>query len=232
MTPIDYTIIRRPRRKTASIIVKPDKTVQIVVPEFLSDDAIAKLFVKKTRWINSKIAEIDESGHNFQPHRYEEGESFPYRGKNYQLLTLIGSRTEVTLNGDNIIVPLPPKLPEKAKSRFIHTTLELWYTRNAREILTEKTYQLGSLCHLQPASVGIKDYKSRWGCCFGDGRIYFNWRIIAAPDSIVDYVIIHELCHLVEPNHSKQYWKIVEKIIPDWKKRRGWLKQNGYTLAI
>jgi predicted metal-dependent hydrolase len=232
MEPIEYKIIRRARRKTASIIVKPDKTIQVVVPQFLKNTEIAQLVNKKRKWISNKIAEIDNNQLNITPHNYEEGELFPFLGINYSLLTPIGNRAEITFTEDTITVPLPPKLPAKARCNFIQTTLHLFYTRSAREMLTEKTDHLGQLCGMQPSSVGTKDYKSRWGCCFGDGRIYYNWRIIAAPEPIIDYVVIHELCHLAEPNHSKKYWGKVAEILPDWRERRVWLKQNGFALHI
>jgi predicted metal-dependent hydrolase len=232
MEPIDYKIIRRARRKTASIIVKPDKTIQVVVPAFLKDGEIAQLVDKKRKWISKKIAEIENNQLNITPHKYEEGELFPYLGNNFSLLTPISNRAEITFTADTITVPLPPKLPPKARRNFIQTTLHLFYIRTAREILTEKTGHLGQLCGLRPTSVGTKDYKSRWGCCFRDGRIYYNWRIIAAPEPIIDYVIFHELCHLAEPNHSKKYWEIVAGILPDWQERRAWLKQHGFALDI
>lgn len=232
MEEIKYEIIRRARRKTASIIVRPDKTIQVIAPSFLNDSEIELLVTKKKKWISSKIAELDKNCPNNTPHKYQEGELFLFLGNNYHLLTPIGNRTEVTLATNTITVPLPPELPKKARYHFLRTTLHLWYTRNAREILAEKTDQLGQCFGLQPTSVGVKDYKSRWGCCFADGRIYYNWRIIAAPEYIVDYVVIHELCHLAEPNHSKKYWEIVAKILPDWRERRKWLKHNGFSLDI
>lgn len=232
MNPLEYQIIRRARRKTASIIVRPDKTVQVIVPAFLKDKEIGDLIVKKERWITNKLAELEQTRLNFTPHKYKEGECFPYLGSNYRLLTPIGNRTEITLVADTITLPLPPKLPKKAQSNFVRTTLYLWYKRKAREILTEKSHQFALDYGFQPSSIGIKDYKSRWGCCFTDGRIYFNFKIIAAPQDIIDYVIIHELCHLTEPNHSKQFYLLVQEILPDWRQRRKWLKQNGLTLEI
>ncbi len=232
MKPIEYNIIRRARRKTASIIVKPDKTIQVVVPAFLRDTEIAALVSKKQRWINNKLAEIDENQKVFLPYDYVEGEIYTFLGNDYQLLTPTGNRPEVILNAETITVVLPLKLPEKAKKQFTQTTLLRWYSRQAIEILTAKTYQLAEEYDLEPTSVGIKDYKSRWGCCFGDGRIYYNWRIIIAPEPVVDYVVVHELCHLAEPNHSKKYWEIVGNNLPNWKEERAWLKRNGFSLDI
>ena len=85
---------------------------------------------------------------------------------------------------------------------------------------------------VNPASAGVKGYKSRWGSCHSDGRVYFNWRIIVAPHSIVDYVVAHELCHLVHHDHSKKFWKLLGTIIPDYAERKEWLKVNGRGLGV
>jgi len=85
---------------------------------------------------------------------------------------------------------------------------------------------------LEPLFVATKEYSSRWGCCFGDGRIYYNWKIIMAPMAIIDYVIIHELCHLRMANHSPGFWSLVENILPDWRDRRLWLRRNGHALIM
>ena len=80
--------------------------------------------------------------------------------------------------------------------------------------------------NVSPLSVDVKDYKSRWGGCHFDGRIYYNWKIIIAPHSIVDYVVVHELCHLVYDDHSMKFWKLLGSVLPDYGKRKEWLKNN------
>lgn len=83
-----------------------------------------------------------------------------------------------------------------------------------------------------PVSVGLKNYKSQWGSCHTDGKIYYNWKVIVAPHSIVDYVVVHELCHLVHGDHSKKFWKLLGTILPDYADRKEWLKINGTKLNI
>lgn len=85
---------------------------------------------------------------------------------------------------------------------------------------------------VSPQSVGIKEYKSRWGSCSSSGDVSFNWRIIISPHHIVDYIVVHELCHLLEHNHGPKYWKHVERVIPNFNDCREWLKVNGERLAI
>ena len=121
-----------------------------------------------------------------------------------------------------------PAQGEKA----IHASLTDWYTSHALAKLEEKTGRYAKTLNVEPSSVTVKEYKSRWGSCSTSGDITYNWRIIMAPHRIVDYVVIHELCHLVELNHSDKYWKQVESLVPDYRERRAWLKTNANTLAI
>ena len=83
---------------------------------------------------------------------------------------------------------------------------------------------------MEPRSVAVKDYKSRWGSCSAKGDISYNWKIVLAPHRIVDYVVVHELCHMLEHNHSSRYWKLVEKYVPDYRERRDWLKNHSLSL--
>ena len=85
---------------------------------------------------------------------------------------------------------------------------------------------------LKPRSVSVEDFKSRWGSCSVEGDISFNWKIIMAPHGIIDYVVAHELCHMIEHNHSPAFWRHVERIIPDYRDRKDWLKENGAQLTV
>ena len=97
---------------------------------------------------------------------------------------------------------------------------------------TEKTNRYAAIMGLTPQSVFVKDYKARWGSCFPDGKISYNWRIIIAPHHIVDYVVVHELCHLKHPNHSPAYWRSVKRVVPEFAIFRKWLSEHGSKLVI
>jgi predicted metal-dependent hydrolase len=107
-----------------------------------------------------------------------------------------------------------------------------WYQEHAIVRLRQKVKRYAKQMGISPASVGVKGYKSRWGSCHSDGRIYFNWRIIVAPHSVVDYVVVHELCHLLQHDHSKKFWKRVCRVLPDYEERKAWLKLNGRGLGV
>lgn len=102
----------------------------------------------------------------------------------------------------------------------------------ARLVLTQKAGLYGSIMKVTYGRISIRDQKTRWGSCSTKGNLNFNWRLILAPEEIQDYVVVHELAHLKEMNHSPAFWAIVEEILPDYRKRRQWLKQNGGMLMI
>ena len=205
MIDFEYQVIRRQRRKTASISVKPDCTVQIIVPSTLSDEKILELIERKSRWIRGKIDHFQEIQGNSKQKEYVSGESFTYLGRNYRL-KIVNSETNdgVKLMNGRFYVPVPPDRPQKLHDKVVVDRLSAWYKQQAVVRLREKTKRYASQMNVSPSSVGIKDYRSRWGGCSVDGSISYNWRIIVAPHSIVDYVVVHELCHLVHDDHSQQ----------------------------
>ena len=111
-------------------------------------------------------------------------------------------------------------------------SLKNWYQTRALEKLKEKTKRYAAILGVNPQSVDVKEYKARWGSCSSSGDVSYNWRIIIAPHHIVDYIVVHELCHLLEHNHGAKYWKHVQTVIPNYKECRHWLKTHGMNLKI
>jgi predicted metal-dependent hydrolase len=107
-----------------------------------------------------------------------------------------------------------------------------WYFEHAENKVKERLDRFAQQIGKWPASVEIKRQVRRWGSCSRNGMVRLNWKIIMAPLSIIDYVIVHELCHLMYPQHSFQFWQKVQSIIPDYKKRRDWLKRNGLIISF
>lgn len=231
MVEFDYQIIRRPRRKTASISVKPDCSVRVVVPASLPEHKIVDLVKRKSNWIINKIIHFQEIKKSHKVKEYVSGESFTYLGRNYRLKVVSGDGDVKLVNG-RFYVPVPSETSDKDRDSIVVQQLTNWYAEHAMDRLIEKTKRYGQQIGVSPTSVGIKGFRSRWGSCHSDGRIYFNWRIIIAPHSIVDYVVVHELCHLVHNDHGKKFWKLLESIIPDYAARKQWLKVHGSSLIL
>jgi len=230
----EYQVIRRPRRKTAAITVKPDGTVQVVVPASLSEDRVIDLIERKGRWIKEKLADFEKLKSNNRQKKYASGESFAYLGRNYRLKVVTGDpeNNPVKLMNGKFLIHVPASLTKKAHDQLVVDQLTCWYQSHAAVRLPEKAQIFAQLMGVAPASVGIKGYKSRLGTCHSDGRVYFNWRIIMAPHAVVDYVIVHELSHLVHHDHSKNFWNHVEGVLPNYLESKAWLRANGRGLRV
>ena len=108
----------------------------------------------------------------------------------------------------------------------------MWFKEHAQQRLREKSLRYAKIVGVTPSSVDIKAFKSRCGSCSTGGRIQFNWKIIIAPNRVVDYVVVHELCHLRQHDHSPKFWQCVERVFPDHQECREWLKVNGRKLTV
>ena len=110
--------------------------------------------------------------------------------------------------------------------------LEAIYRKAAREYFPKRVSHYAHMLGVTYGKISIRDQKTRWGSCSSEGNLSFNWRLILAPPDVLDYVVIHELCHRKEMNHSKEFWALVESLMPDYKERRKWLRENGKNLTL
>lgn len=104
--------------------------------------------------------------------------------------------------------------------------------RAARTRISERTAYYAKIVGVTYGRITIRDQKSRWGSCSGRGNLNFTWKLVLAPPEVLDYVVVHELCHRIEMNHSAAFWQQVERVLPDYRRRRDWLKENGWLLEL
>ena len=216
---------RTERRKTATIKVE-DGHVFVVVPKQLEKQRIIKLLNEKKSWINDKVA-LHQQVSPASSKEFVSGESFPYLGRNYRLKLHQGEYSPVKLVKGYLELTVQTS---KNDSVFIRHLMLVWYKRNAEQKLKQKCKRFATKLGVFPRSISVRDYKSRWGSCSAEGDISFNWKIIMAPNKIVDYVVAHELCHLIQHDHSPLFWKQVEREVPDYAECKAWLKNNGQKL--
>ena len=220
-------VVRSIRRTAALHIIGSD--LQVRVPEYVEDERVAAFLQKKRPWIRSKVAEIQL----LPPHRTKElvsGESFPYLGRHYRLKIQEGHQVGVSLSGGYLKATIRPTEQDEHKTLKIQQYLQNWYRNKAQERLKEKTERYAKQIGVSPAAVSVRNFKSRWGSCDKKGQVVFNWNIIKAPHSVVDYVVVHELCHLIHPNHSKEFWQVVSRFDSNYLEHRQWLKIKGAGL--
>lgn len=221
-------IVRTDRTKSASIDVK-DEVVRVSIPSTLSDKRLEALIIQRTPWIHSKLKEQAQA-EPAKKTEYIDGESISYLGRNYRLKLEHGITKSAKLKNGKLVVNIPAEKANGRFDRYIRTTIEDWYKKQALRHFREKSSRFGDRIGVTPKSIDVSDFKARWGSCSPEGDITYHWRVIAASHRIVDYIVVHELCHLIEHSHSPRYWQLVENILPDYRERRGWLRLNGQRL--
>lgn len=227
---LSYTTVRRRGRKTASISVSPDNRVTVTVPSRLSDAEVAALVKRKSGWIQRKIAFNSEVRHPYRRKEYVSGEAFSYLGRNYRLKVETGDEPGVALRDGTLYVHVPAGLARKKRDIWVVLQLTAWYRERGLEKLRQRARLHAQRMGIELGPVGIRTYRRQWGSCYRDRSVHFNWKIIMAPVRIIDYVVIHELCHLRHHDHSRAFWKMLALYLPDYAERKEWLRVNGGLL--
>ena len=213
----------RSRRRTISIIVKPDGQVIVRAPLKAPEGLIRQFVESKSGWINEKKAAAAQHVH-LTVRQFEGGEKFLLLGREYALRVVESQKAALTFKDEFI---LHQKAQPKAKIAF-----EKWYKAQALAILSERTQFYAAKFGLHYEKLRITSARTRWGSCSSRGTLSFTWRLVMAPLDVVDYVVIHELAHLKVKNHSAVFWAEVQKMLPDYKRHVAWLRKNGKFLSL
>lgn len=224
---IKFNIIYR-KRKTMSLEIKRDGIINVIAPNGLDKTFIVDKVKNKSDWIIKKLDEIEVLNNNRYIRSYESGDIFLYLGNEYILEVLVDKSTigtSVSLENNKLIV--------RANSNnkdVIQRALKNWYTDETLGIVKERINYYKLFFEDTVTSIKIKDQKSRWASCTYKNEILFNLRCSMMPIQIIDYIVVHEMCHMEHRNHSKDFYLAVERILPDYKERVKWLKNNGVRM--
>ena len=216
-------------KKRKSISIQVHEKIIIVRSTFWASKRDLKTFIlNNQKWINKKI--LEQKSKIKKQYHFEHNETFSLMGRGFNL------QLDKSLNNspyilDNLIIASNNEATTK-KFGTVKEQLEFLFKDIAYNHLYERTQYYSKLIFVNPKQISIKNYKSRWGSCSSKGEIYYNWKIIMAPNRIIDYLVVHELCHMIHFNHSKQFWSKVQEYISDYKDRRLWLKNNSYKLSL
>lgn len=215
----------RSSRKTVAIIIQRDGKVIVRAPEHMPEKAIQRFVNRKSGWIKEKLGQVQERQAQAAPKTFIDGETFLYLGQSYPLV-LVGRQHPPLLLSDGCFHLAQTAHPQ-ARQFF-----QAWYKKQAREVLTQQVQLYAGRYQLSYSKIRISSAKTLWGSCSANNTLSFTWRLIMAPLPIIDYVVVHELAHFTEKNHSKQFWARVETMLPDYKARLKWLKTNGHLLNL
>jgi len=210
-----YTLTRS-KRKTCAIYVR-DGAVEVRAPLGMPKPEIDRFVASKERWITEKLAASASRMERRAAFLLDYGGTVRYRGGDCPLVARPGSRVGLSAEGFYLPPGLPPEGIKQACIRI--------YRLCAKAVLTERVSVFAEVVGASPAAVRINGAQSRWGSCSGKKNLNFSWRLMMAADPVIDYVVVHELAHLKEMNHSAGFWKIVERVLPDYKERQKQLRE-------
>ena len=213
--------IVRSSRKTLSISVDTFGRLIVRAPKRYSEQRIFAFIQEKEPWIRKKQAERKGAGMALPPENLD-GYTFLLLGKSTTIRLIDGKK--VGFDAEQNIIYLPY---EKSQEKLVK-----WLKENAKRILTTVTARKAAEMSVSYTSLTITSAKTRWGSCSGENALRFTFRLLYCPKEVIDYVVIHELAHTIQHNHSKQFWQVVERFAPDWKSRRAWLKAHGILMEI
>lgn len=228
---IHYDVIRKPRlvdntkQQARKVLIKvhPDQRVVATVPDDASEEAIHEAMLKRARWIWKSIDEFAKQKDAILPKRYISGETQFYLGKRYVLKVLADASQvpNVKLSRGRLNVVLKQFVNEdiEDRSKSVKPLIDKWYQNKAKAIFHER------LPELLPKTTWVKGIpsfrvmamKKQWGSCSTKGNLMFNPHLVKAPKDCIDYVILHELCHIAEHNHSERFWRLLSQVMPNWK---------------
>ena len=226
---ITFNLIYR-KRKTMSIEVETTGEVTVIAPVGTSTDDVIEKVKSRAGWIVSKQYESKFINDTKIEREAVSGESYMYLGRNYSLDIRVGEDT------DNISVKLfQGKFVVNTYTKdedLIKKAMENWYREKTLAKVKERVSYYSSYFNDKVTTIKVKEQKKRWASCTSKNELLFNWRCVMAPVFVLDYIVVHEMCHMEYKNHSKDFWNRVCAVMPDYEVRRAWLRNNGIKMDI
>lgn len=232
---INYSINKKSNVKNITIKVKHPNTVTSVSPKSVNNEFIHDLVISRSRWILNKLNEFKNKESENPPILFVDGDKIPYLGNYYTLNVYKEKNTikcSLIFEENKFIAKVPFNISSNDQYIKLRELLINLYLTEGGKLIKERISIYSKKLNLYPESITLKEQKTSWGTCSSKGNIYINWKVLLAPLDILDYVLVHELCHLKHMNHSKEYWSLVGTIFPDYKEKRNYLKENSLKLNI
>lgn len=227
---ISYEVVRS-KRTTVDIVIERDGRVLVRAPEAVTDERIDALVDDKRYWIYKNLAEWRDLNATRVLREYRNGESFLYLGRSYRLTLVSDQGAPLQLKHGRFC--LRRDLAEKsgpleaAKAAFKAYYIEL----GARRLSDRVRYYVPKI-GVTPTGIAVRELGNRWASCSAAGEIAFHWKCMMAPQTIIDYITVHELCHMHHLDHTEAFWNEVDKVMPDYRDRKEWLRINGAGLNV
>ncbi|MBU1821969.1 MAG: M48 family metallopeptidase [Bacteroidetes bacterium] len=221
---MEYTVHYSSRRKNIRITIERDRSVIVYAPEGTSEAMIERAVIGQRTTILRRINHPQKYPSPRPVSEFISGESLLFLGRTYPL-TVTREPIEGVRFDEHFYI-------SQAKQQQANELLRNWYQQQAREWLTPRIELYANRLGVEYKKIRVTNLRFRWGSCTSQNNLHFNWRLIKAPMRVVEYIIVHELAHLLEPNHTPAFWNIIAVQLPDYEKAKGWLKLYGHLLEV
>ena len=226
---IAYEVIRS-RRSTADIIIERDGSVLVRAPEWADDEQIENIIESKHYWIYQSLAEWRDLNATQILREYKNGEGFLYLGRAYRLLLIDEQDQPLQLKNGRFM--LQRSLVERGEITAAKAAFRDYYIARGLDRISQRVAYFAPKVGVQPSGVDVRELGNRWASCSPTGKLAFHWKCMMAPQTIVDYIVVHELCHFHHRDHSDAFWNEVDKVMPEYRERKAWLRSNGAGLDV
>jgi predicted metal-dependent hydrolase len=215
---LTYQVRRSDRARRVRVTVDASRGVEVVLPRRAPEREAAAAIRELRPWIERRVAELARA----QAAVAARGETVPYLGLSLRLISEPG-RIRVTRRGEELLVPA---------GDGVRPALERWYRRSARDEIASRLDRACALAGTSYSRLTIRGQRTRWASCSRDGAMSFNWRLLLAPEPVLDYVVWHEVCHLEVMDHSPRFWRLLADRSPGYREQLRWLRAHGATLVL
>ncbi|QIZ06857.1 M48 family metallopeptidase [Priestia megaterium] len=217
-------------RTSMGIYIDVYGNVEIQVPKGTSDELILQLLEEKWDWIQQKTTEMKDRTLGQKVKVYDHGETFLYLGDEYPIQVsqdITIKQDYVVLEEDKLYIYVKELEDEKIKQ-----ALKRFYYQQCKTLVERSIRSYQSNFKIKPRSIRISDNNRNWGTCDSRQQLTFNWRLAMAPLKVIDYVVVHEMCHMVHLNHDRSFWRLVGKIIPEYEQMENWLALSSWKMTV
>ncbi|MEA2280768.1 MAG: hypothetical protein QOK21_1375 [Solirubrobacteraceae bacterium] len=221
MGELDYTVRRSERARRVRVSVETDGAVRVTLPRRAPARAAAEAVRELRPWIDRRRAALERAA----TERARTPGTLPYLGREL-VVRPEPARTRVHRRGDVLLVPGGGSGP------VARDAIERWYRRAARAEIRPRLDAAVARAGTSYAGLTIRSQRTRWASCSSTGGMSFNWRLLLAPEAVLDYVVEHEVCHIEVMDHSRRFWALLDARVPDWRDHAAWLRRYGATLTL
>lgn len=230
-TTIHYCHYKQPR-KDVKISIDLVNGVEVFTPKNMDEAQLEPIIRRKAAWIVEKLEELNEVNTTVQPKEFVSGEKLPYLGRHYRLKIYKEPvpNASFQFKQGRFMAIVPRDWSQEKSHHQLENKLIAWYRQHGLKKIQERAKEYQSMLGVTPRSLQLKTQRKRWGTCTPNGDIYLNWRVVMAPIRVIDYIIVHELTHLVVPEHNEKFWRLVRTTLPHYKEAKEWLRVHGAAL--